>query len=184
MKIIETMAQAIPKTALEVFNMLPEGTHIQLINDTLIMSPAPTEAHQRMVMFLSSEINNCVRKHKLGHVYPGPIDVELNTHQVYQPDIIFISNANKSIIHEKRIYGGPDLVIEILSPGTAKYDKNEKFVAYQAAGVKEYWMVDVDVPWAFGYTINQDGIFEERYKQITELYLATLDGLHIDLTGF
>ena len=178
------MAQAIPKTALEVFNMLPEGTHIQLINDTLIMSPAPTEAHQRMVGFLFNEIYSYVKKHKLGLVYPGPIDVELNAHHIYQPDIIFISNSNKSIIHEKRIYGAPDLVIEILSPGTAKYDRNEKFVAYQAAGVKEYWIVDVDVPWAFGYTINQDGVFEERHKQITEIYLATLDGLHIDLTGF
>ena len=178
------MAQAIPKTALEVFNMLPEGTHIQLINDTLIMSPAPTEAHQRMVGFLFNEIYSYVKKNKLGLVYPGPIDVELNAHHIYQPDIIFISNSNKSIIHEKRIYGAPDLVIEILSPGTAKYDRNEKFVAYQAAGVKEYWIVDVDVPWAFGYTINQDGVFEERHKQITEIYLATLDGLHIDLAGF
>jgi Uma2 family endonuclease len=181
---METKTRIIPKTALEVFNMLPEGTHIQLINDTLIMSPSPTEAHQRMVMFLSAEINNHVRKHKLGRVYPGPMDVQLNERQVYQPDIIFISNANTDIIHENRIYGAPDLVIEILSSGTAKYDKNEKFIAYQAAGVKEYWIIDADIPWAFGYTINKDGIFEEGYRQTTEVYLKTLGGLHIDLTEF
>jgi Uma2 family endonuclease len=59
-----------------------------------------------------------------------------------QPDIIFISIDRLEIITKKRIEGVPDLVIEILSPGSVGYDRRTKYDLYAEAGVREYWIVD------------------------------------------
>jgi Uma2 family endonuclease len=74
-------------------------------------------------------------------VYIAPIDVYLKQSEVYQPDIIFVSQQNKDIIQDK-IKGVPDLVIEVLSPTTAYYDLVHKKNIYEETGVKEFWAVD------------------------------------------
>ncbi len=77
-----------------------------------------------------------------GKVLTAPVDVELAPDTVVQPDIVVVLDANLSRITPSRIIGAPDLVIEILSPGTAGYDRREKQDAYARAGVGEYWIVD------------------------------------------
>ncbi|MFT4154377.1 Uma2 family endonuclease [Parafilimonas sp.] len=179
--------QTIPRTIKQVFDMLPEGTLAQLIKNNIVMSPAPTEAHQRMLMFLSTEINIYVRKNKLGRVYAAPIDVELNDHNVYQPDLVFISEENAGIIHQKRIYGAPGMVIEILSPGTEQYDKNEKRKVYEASGVREYILVDIRqiMPSATCYILNAaKAMFEEVCTNETALAICTLHNLQINLKDY
>jgi Uma2 family endonuclease len=59
-----------------------------------------------------------------------------------QPDIIFITTDRLDIVTKKRIEGVPDLVIEILSPGSVRYDRHTKYDLYAEAGVKEYWIID------------------------------------------
>ncbi|MFZ5591891.1 MAG: Uma2 family endonuclease, partial [Bacillota bacterium] len=71
-------------------------------------------------------------------------DVYLSEKDVLQPDIIFISRGRLSIITEENIQGAPDLVVEILSPATARYDKVTKSRLYYQYGVREYWLVDPD----------------------------------------
>jgi Uma2 family endonuclease len=61
---------------------------------------------------------------------------------VYQPDIIFIASKNTGKIHEDGLHGAPDMVIEIVSPGTDKEDKIKKKIVYERCGVKEFWIVD------------------------------------------
>src|SRR5699024_11563117 len=56
------------------------------------------------------------------------------------PDLVVVCDKNK--IKKSKIIGVPDLVIEIISPSTAKIDRMDKRLAYQRAGVKEYWIVD------------------------------------------
>ena len=59
-----------------------------------------------------------------------------------QPDLIFISNARAGIILENWIAGAPDLVVEVLSPSTAAYDRATKLPIYAEAGVPEVWLID------------------------------------------
>jgi Uma2 family endonuclease len=127
--------------ASDYFN-LPEGSPYQLVNGELIMSPSPSSYHQIVSWNFGFIISDYVRKHNLGIVFYAPIDVYFDDNNVYQPDIIFISNENKSIIKEKGILGVPDLVIEILSPSTAYYDIKTKKELYDKSGVKEYIIVD------------------------------------------
>jgi Uma2 family endonuclease len=72
----------------------------------------------------------------------APISVFLNEYNAPQPDLLFVSKKNEGIIHEKGIMGVPDLIVEIISPGSIIRDRIEKKEIYEQAGVREYWIVD------------------------------------------
>ena len=69
------------------------------------------------------------------------MDVRLADHSVVQPDLIYVSRERSSVLHE-RIRGAPDLVVEILSPSTARRDLGEKLRLYAESDIREYWIVD------------------------------------------
>ena len=63
---------------------------------------------------------------------------------------------------EKRLTGAPDLVVEVLSPGTAKYDRQQKYEAYQQHGVGEYWIVDPLHEVVEVWTLGEAGLFQQQ----------------------
>lgn len=131
-----------PRTVFEVFDMLPEGTLCQIINNTLVMSPAPTNPHQEVLMKISGRMFHFIDTKELGELRVAPFDVYIDEENVFQPDIVFIATKNKHLLKDKGLFGAPDLVIEILSPGTKKYDLGPKKDVYEKNDVKEYWAVD------------------------------------------
>jgi Uma2 family endonuclease len=131
-----------PRTILEVWESLPEGTLCQVINNTLVMSPAPLDNHQKVLVKLSSRIYLFVEEHDLGEVRVSPYDVHFDEENIFQPDIVFVAKENIDLIKERGLFGAPDLVIEILSPGNKGYDKKEKMQVYEKYGVKEYFIVE------------------------------------------
>jgi Uma2 family endonuclease len=149
-----------PRTMMEVFKSLPEGTLVQLIENNLVMSPSPTDLHQRIVTKLTSKLEHFITQHDLGEVRVAPYDVYLDQENAYQPDLIFIANENLHKIQENGLHGAPDLVIEVLSPGTAKYDKGKKKNVYERCGVKEYWIVDPATKIVTGYTFQENQFVE------------------------
>ncbi len=131
-----------PQTLMEVYQMLPEGTNVQLINNQIIMSPAPSDAHQKILDKIYRRLGDYVEEKNLGETRPAPYDVYLSRKNAYQPDIVFIAGENLHKIQADGLHGAPDLVIEILSPATWHYDKGDKKDEYERSGVKEYWLVD------------------------------------------
>ena len=125
-----------------IFDALPEGSPVQLIGGELVREPSPLWRHQRSQIGLGTALFTFVRQNDLGEVVFAPFDVELEENDVYQPDIIVISNERKHIIRERCIEGAPDLVVEILSPSTGRYDLGRKKEMYARHGVREYWIVD------------------------------------------
>jgi Uma2 family endonuclease len=120
---------------------LPESNKIiELSEGRLIISPSPTDRHQEISLNLSLLFASYVKLHRLGVVRYSPLDVRLYEGVVREPDIIFMGNEHLDRITDK--WGVPDLVVEILSEGTAKVDKEDKYLEYQKAGVLEYWIVD------------------------------------------
>ena len=87
-----------PRTMMEVFTSLPEGTHIQLIENNLVMSPAPLDRHAMLVMELGSELHQLAKKNKWGIVRVAPYDVYLDDLNAYQPDICVILNNRLPLI--------------------------------------------------------------------------------------
>lgn len=153
-----------PRTIMEVFKMLPEGSLAEIIDNTLFISPAPSPSHQRLILTLATQINTFVSANKQGEIFISPIDVFLDeTSTVVQPDLILILKDNKAVIDSEGIHGVPDLVIEVLSPGNKKHDTIIKKALHQKFGVKEYWIIDPDTRQSYGYACN-----DETYEHFEE----------------
>ncbi|MES3629219.1 MAG: Uma2 family endonuclease, partial [Longimonas sp.] len=121
------------------YQQLPEGAPYQLIDGSLVMSPAPTSNHQRIVAYLYRALYACVEDG--GEVLFAPIDVKLSDTNVVQPDLVFVAKERLDVIGEQVIDGAPDLVMEVLSPSTAHHDLTTKKRLYEMHGVQEYWVV-------------------------------------------
>jgi Uma2 family endonuclease len=153
------------KTTMEVFKMLPEGTRCELIDGIIYMSPAPTSTHQSLIVTLTGLFFNFVNSTKSGKIFIGPIDVYLdNRKNAFQPDLLFVASDNEAIIREDGIYGTPDLVIEILSPGTKSFDLTKKKKVYEKSGVREYWAIDPQTKIAIGFQLIEKK-FQELKKE-------------------
>jgi Uma2 family endonuclease len=129
------------KTAAD-YARLPEGTPIQLIDGEFIMSPSPVRKHQKTIGKLHLQLGLLVERKRLGEVYIAPFDVHVSRNDVYQPDLLFVSNEHLDYFEENGVHGPPDLVIEVLSPSTAGFDLLLKKDGYEKFGVREYWIVD------------------------------------------
>jgi Uma2 family endonuclease len=131
-----------PRTMLEAFKSFPEGTLVQLINNQIVMAAAPLDIHQLVLGVIHFELFGFVKNKKLGQVRVAPYDVFLSAKNVFQPDICFIANENLHKIEADGLHGAPDLVVELLSPSTSKYDLDEKKDVYERYGVKEYFIIE------------------------------------------
>ncbi len=114
----------------------------QLIDGELVLAPSPTDKHQAVSAEMFVALRQFVRQRRLGIVRFAPLDVVFPNHEVFQPDILFVSDDRADIITEANIQGAPDLVVEILSPSSARYDRGHKQTVYAREGVREYWIVD------------------------------------------
>jgi len=131
-----------PRTMLESFKSYPEGTLVQLINNQIIMPAAPLDIHQLVLGDIFLELTMFVKKNNLGQTRVALYDVFLSNRSVFQPDLCFIANENLHKIEKNGLHGAPDLVIELLSPGTSKYELDDKKDAYERFEVKEYFIVE------------------------------------------
>lgn len=96
---------------------------------------------------------------RLGEIFYAPMDVYFDEQNIYQPDIFFIATDRLSIV-ENNVYGAPDLIVEILSPGSEKIDKVEKKEVYERCSVKEYWTVHPLTKKVTGYRLLEGSFVE------------------------
>ena len=128
------------------YKSVPESMdkRYELLDGDLVLVPTPTIRHQRVSKKLGFILITFFEHNNLGEVLGAPLDVVFgkgDEREVVQPDIIFISNERKDIATEQEIQGAPDLVVEILSPGTEQRDRNYKKSLYSRYNVLEYWIV-------------------------------------------
>lgn len=148
------------------------------------MSPAPTTNHQWVSSILHREISNYLKKSPCV-VFHAPFDVYLNiqdaqSDSVVQPDIVVLCDKNK--LDDKGCQGAPDLVVEILSPSSAKKDMKYKLKLYEEAGVPEYWVVDPVNCLIQVFTL-EDGKYKLHYPLTYEdnIQSKVIDGLTLAL---
>lgn len=166
----------------EDYLKLPEGAPYELIGGNLVVAPAPTTNHQRVLRRLFRLFADFVEENALGEVFFSPIDVHLSERDVPQPDLVFVSKEHAEIVGEQEIEGAPDLVAEVLSPGTGYYDLRGKKTLYERSGVKEYWIVDPEENSVEVYENGADGF--ALFQRTEETGTATsplLDGLRVKL---
>ncbi len=107
------------------------------------MTAAPIFDHQFSVSMLNRVMGGFVDQQGLGVVLVAPFDVRLpGVADPVEPDLVFFRSGNEPQAGDKYFEGVPDLVVEVLSPGSKRLDQFVKFGAYEKAGVPEYWLVD------------------------------------------
>ena len=122
---------------------LPDERHTELIDGCFYDMASPTSTHQDILLALAFEFELYIRSNKGScKVLVAPLDVQLDMDDrtIVQPDIVVV--CKKEIIMEQKIFGAPDLCIEIVSDSTRKLDYGLKNSRYMNAGVREYWIVD------------------------------------------
>jgi len=121
----------------------PEGVYYELLDGEVVVSEgAPALDHQVIQMNLILLLGAHLRATGRGAILAQPTGTVLGQHTVVLPDLLVVLNENRSICREDGVYGPPDLVIEIVSPGSATRDFHTKREIYAAQGVREYWVVD------------------------------------------
>jgi Uma2 family endonuclease len=129
-------------TAEEFFRDAPEDRKAELIDGVMIVPSPATTTHERLQGFLFALLRGYAEEHDLGEVLGSRTAVALAEDQAPEPDILFVAKERLAILQEKGVIGAPDLVVEILSASTQRYDRGPKFRAYAHAGVRELWLID------------------------------------------
>jgi Uma2 family endonuclease len=114
----------------------------ELIYGTLHVNESPSPRHQSLLLELALLMRVFVRQHRLGTVWIAPLDVILDPPRalILQPDLFFISNNREHIVTD-RVWGAPDLVVEVMSPHPRIGKLDERIRHFSQYGVKECWLV-------------------------------------------
>ena len=145
-----------------------EDERTELIDGEVRVVPSPLTIHQDIALSVAATLRTHVRRYHLGRVLIAPTDVALAPGQTLVPDVLFVAAARVDIITATHVVGPPDLVVEVLSPGTAANDLpgGRKFALYAQAGVPHYWVIDPDSVELRVFTLDAAGVYVEtgRYR--------------------
>ena len=164
----------------EDYHSWDESFRAELYEGTLIVAEVPTRKHQGILMELSASLHIFL-KNKPCKVYPSPFAVRLSGKEetIFEPDIVVICDESK--LNERGCNGAPDMIIEILSPSTARMDKKLKFGKYQKSGVKEYWIIDPIHNLLEANVLVNNKYTTTIYDETEKAPVQILDGFEIDL---
>ncbi|MBI4632169.1 MAG: Uma2 family endonuclease [Chloroflexi bacterium] len=118
-----------------------EGEHFEVIEGIRTMAPSPSRFHQYALTKLASQLETFVTRENLGTVLVAPFDVYFSEDEFVQPDILFVAKDHSERLTDHGVRGAPDLVIEIVSPGSTRMDRITKRNLYAKHGVPEYWII-------------------------------------------
>ena len=122
---------------------------------------------QRVATGLTVALGSYLKRRAIGEMFAAPFDVVFSDLDVVEPDLLYISRERAGILTEKHVRGSPDLVVEILSPGTRKTDELTKRKLYERFDVTEYWVVDPELDAAKVYR-RVEGVFARAAELTAE----------------
>lgn len=137
-----------------------DGERAEWVRGEVVPMMSVSREHQLTGAFLISLLREFVTVHNLGAILYDPYQIEVIPGSIGRaPDLVFVAADHLDRLHEDHLEGPADLVVEIVSPGTAGIDRGDKFYEYEAGGVREYWLIDPVRQSADFYTLNERGIF-------------------------
>ncbi len=164
------------RTTFAEYTALPESNQIvELIDGEIVVNP-PLFRHQKALVkiifslhFLSENGELCV----------APSGLHFDDGNSFEPDLFWVSTENKSCILESNgryWHGGPDLVIEVLSPSTELNDRGIKFQTYQKYGVREYWMVNPEAKFVEVYQLESERLIRQGIYDADQPFVSAVLG--------
>ncbi len=169
------------RTTFADYTALPESNQIvELIDGEIVVNP-PLFRHQKALVKIIFSLQMLSGN---GELCVAPSGLHFDDGNSFEPDLFWVSPENKICFLEdngRYWHGGPDLVIEVLSPSTELNDRGIKFRTYQKYGVREYWMVNpeakfVEVYGLDGERLIQQGIYDPDQPFVSAVLVnATID---------
>jgi len=160
-----------PLTVEDVWDITPDGRRYELIEGVLIVTPAPGAPHQMCTVRAWALLDNAAGPEHL--VLIAPFDWVAGPQSLLQPDVLVALRADVAATGDKRLERTPLMVVEVASPSTRLVDRGTKRLAFEAAGVPVYWIIDPDVPSLTVFRLQDGRYVEEARVEGDEVYEAT-----------
>ncbi|MDR3566440.1 MAG: Uma2 family endonuclease [Syntrophobacteraceae bacterium] len=164
----------------EDYRGFPDDLRCEIVDGAIYdMTPASSTKHQRV----TGQIYHLIRKHlspsDACRVYISPTDVILANDQIVQPDVLVVCEGGK--VRETGIFGAPDVVFEVLSPATEIKDRGRKLEIYELFGVREYYLVHLDLEFVERYVLS--GGAYGRPQIFREEQTFTIDSIGFEIAA-
>lgn len=152
-----------------------ETQRSEWVNGEVIVFMPPRMIHQRLSSFIDRLLADYVEHFELGIVLPAPFEMKLENSS-REPDLLFVAAENQERLTAERLNGPADLVVEIISDSSVARDRAEKFYEYQAAGIREYWIIDPrpEVARSDFYHLTSQGQYQAALPDETGRYHSAI----------
>lgn len=131
-------------TVAQVLELPDDGNRYEVVDGELLVSPAPALPHQLAIQALFKRLDPFVAVHRVGCVLLSPADIEFDKRTLVQPDVFVAPPVEGRRPRSWKEIRDLLLAVEVLSPSTARADRQVKRRRYQRHGVPEYWIVDLE----------------------------------------
>lgn len=158
-----------------------KDSHAEWVDGEIIMGQPPSYEHQADSDFLTVLLRMYIEAHELGVIISAPFQMRLaDQKSAREPDLMFIAQENIGRITKNYLDGPADLAIEIISPESLGRDRGDKFAEYEAAGVREYWLIDPQRRQAEFYFLNDANQYELIFSGRKGVFHSkVLDGFYL-----
>lgn len=165
-------------TADEFLEWLRPGVHADLINGRLFMHSPVILNHARQLNTLDFLLRNYIEENGLGKLFRETIAVRFDGRDVFLPDLCYFTNAQAPLLPPGHVPFAPTLVVEALSPRTARRDTGIKFAAYERHGVQEYWTL-APIEGEHRFFAREENLLVEFAKGEERVDARTLPGFYV-----
>ena len=169
------------RTTFAEYAALPESNQIvELIDGEIVVNP-PLFRHQKALVKVIFSLQFVSDN---GEICVAPSGLKFDDGNSFEPDLFWVSKENTNCVlgsDGRYWYGGPDLVVEVLSPSTEANDRGHKFQTYQKYGVLEYWMVNPEAKFVEVYHLESQRLMQQGVYDAGQPFVsAVLRGVTID----
>lgn len=162
---------------LEDYYLIPEERRVELIDGVIYDMTAPSGPHQVIAGEVYRQLSNCAIEHDT-KCFPmiSPVDVQLDRDNktMIQPDVIIV--CDEDLVTRRVIFGAPEFTLEVISNSSRGKDQVLKLAKYHKAGVKEYWIVDLEKKRVITYCFEKES-WPEIYSFDDKIPVGVSDGL-------
>ena len=170
-------------TEREFVDWVGDGRAEWVNGEVIIMSPINFE-HADLQQFLFRLIGDFADEHDLGKVLAEPFQIRFELEKSRRsPDIIFVSNRKMSLMKSSHFEAARDLIVEIVSPDSQNRDRREKFLEYEKAGVREYWIVDPLSEKIDAFALGKDRKLKAIPEKADKIFSKVLSGFYASQPG-
>ncbi len=148
-----------------------EGMHVEWVNGVVIQMPSIDERHDALVAFFRMLFSAYLEQTSGGRIVGDPMVMKLaNVPSSRAPDIQVLLPDRVQQLKKNQVIGPASLVIEVVSPGSQRQDREDKKREYELGGVPEYWLFDPAKNEPIFYQLTNDGLYQEVKPDINGIY--------------